>query len=336
MNNRRKSNWANFLLVIFIVSLLQVYSAKATAPIVQALLFFSPTCPHCHKVIKDDLPPLLKKYGKQLKIILINVRQEDGQALYQAAIKHFQIPEERLGVPTLIVGNEILVGADEIPAQFPKLIENFLAQGGIGWPPIPGLKEAFADMDESQAPSLRDKLAHDPVGNGLAIFVLIGMLFMVLHSLVRLKENLNDPQALGQEWLVPLLSVLGIAISGYMMYIETAQVAAVCGPIGDCNAVQQSEYARLFGVLPIGVLGVIGYFAILLAWSIGHYGSEKFAHSGRIILFVLTLLGTLFSIYLTFLEPFVIGATCSWCLASAIIMTALLWQTRVVKRGIVQ
>jgi uncharacterized membrane protein len=35
--------------------------------------------------------------------------------------------------------------------------------------------------------------------------------------------------------------------------------------------------------------------------------------------------GTLFSIYLTFLEPFVIGATCAWCLTSAIIMTALLW-----------
>jgi uncharacterized membrane protein len=39
----------------------------------------------------------------------------------------------------------------------------------------------------------------------------------------------------------------------------------------------------------------------------------------------MTLFGTLFSIYLTFLEPFVIGATCAWCLASAVIMTALLW-----------
>jgi uncharacterized membrane protein len=33
----------------------------------------------------------------------------------------------------------------------------------------------------------------------------------------------------------------------------------------------------------------------------------------------------LFSIYLTFLEPFVIGATCAWCLTSALIMTLLLW-----------
>lgn len=35
----------------------------------------------------------------------------------------------------------------------------------------------------------------------------------------------------------------------------------------------------------------------------------------------MTLFGTLFSIYLTFLEPFVIGATCAWCLSSAVIIT---------------
>jgi uncharacterized membrane protein len=39
----------------------------------------------------------------------------------------------------------------------------------------------------------------------------------------------------------------------------------------------------------------------------------------------LAAIGVMFSIYLTFLEPFVIGATCAWCLASAIIITALFW-----------
>jgi hypothetical protein len=35
--------------------------------------------------------------------------------------------------------------------------------------------------------------------------------------------------------------------------------------------------------------------------------------------------GVLFSIYLTFLEPFVIGSTCAWCLSSAIVITLILW-----------
>jgi uncharacterized membrane protein len=34
-------------------------------------------------------------------------------------------------------------------------------------------------------------------------------------------------------------------------------------------------------------------------------------------------IGIFFSIYLTFLEPFVIGATCAWCITSALIMTAI-------------
>jgi uncharacterized membrane protein len=39
------------------------------------------------------------------------------------------------------------------------------------------------------------------------------------------------------------------------------------------------------------------------------------------------LVGTLFSVYLTFLEPFVLGATCAWCLTSAVLQTLLLWLT---------
>jgi uncharacterized membrane protein len=39
----------------------------------------------------------------------------------------------------------------------------------------------------------------------------------------------------------------------------------------------------------------------------------------------MVVFGTLFSVYLTFLEPFVIGATCIWCLSSAVVMTLLLW-----------
>ena len=42
-------------------------------------------------------------------------------------------------------------------------------------------------------------------------------------------------------------------------------------------------------------------------------------------MWLVALAGTLFSIYLTVLEPFVIGATCMWCITSAVLMTLLLW-----------
>jgi uncharacterized membrane protein len=119
--------------------------------------------------------------------------------------------------------------------------------------------------------------------------------------------------------------LIGCGVAAYMAYVETTQVSAVCGPVGDCNTVQQSAYARLFGVLPIGVLGVLGYIAILVAWLVRRFGRGCPADLAALALLGMTAFGTLFSIYLTFLEPFVIGATCAWCLSSAIIMTLLLW-----------
>ncbi len=64
---------------------------------------------------------------------------------------------------------------------------------------------------------------------------------------------------------------------------------------------------------------------ILLAWGIGRFARPRLAAYASLAMLGLTAVGLLFSIYLTFLEPFVIGATCAWCLTSAIIMTALFW-----------
>jgi uncharacterized membrane protein len=44
---------------------------------------------------------------------------------------------------------------------------------------------------------------------------------------------------------------------------------------------------------------------------------------GRLAGFAFGLVGFGFSVYLTYLELFVIDAICQWCLASAIVMTLL-------------
>jgi uncharacterized membrane protein len=73
------------------------------------------------------------------------------------------------------------------------------------------------------------------------------------------------------------------------------------------------------------VLGLLGYGLILLAWLVRRYANRRMAAYASVLILGMCALGLLFSIYLTFLEPFVIGASCAWCLASAIIMTALFW-----------
>jgi uncharacterized membrane protein len=106
--------------------------------------------------------------------------------------------------------------------------------------------------------------------------------------------------------------------------VETSGVEAVCGPVGDCNAVQQSEYASIFGV-PIGVLGAIAYISLIIAWIVTKVSKGRIADIAAFLIAVTAFGGTMFSIYLTFLEPFVIGATCMWCLTSALAIVGLLW-----------
>jgi uncharacterized membrane protein len=55
-----------------------------------------------------------------------------------------------------------------------------------------------------------------------------------------------------------------------------------------------------------------------------HYARGGLSDMGSIAMIAMTALGTLFSIYLTILKPFVIGATCVWYLTSAVLMTALM------------
>jgi uncharacterized membrane protein len=171
--------------------------------------------------------------------------------------------------------------------------------------------------------SVRDRFLRDPAGNTAAVVVMLAMLATLGWVAAALRRPAARFPAV-PTWVTPVLAVLGLGVAAYLAFVEVSGARAVCGPLGDCNTVQQSTYARLFGFLPVGVAGVAGYAAMLAAWLVGALGKGNTARAGRLGLWALALIATLFSVYLTFLEPFVIGATCSWCLSSAIISTLLL------------
>ena len=124
--------------------------------------------------------------------------------------------------------------------------------------------------------------------------------------------------------LVLVVALAGIAVAGYLTYVEATAVEAVCGPVGDCNAVQNSSYSRIFGILPVGIMGLIGYFAILVAWLVQKVLQDGWADYARLAMLGMTVFGTLYSIYLTYLELWVINAVCMWCVSSAVIITLLM------------
>lgn len=327
------------LVIILMTFALQAAPVKAQQATVRAVLFYSPSCPHCHTIITEVLPPLFEKYGDRLEIIGIDVSISAGQTLYQSAIGSFGIPQERLGVPCLIIGDTVLVGSFEIPNQLPGIIERGLENGGLNWPQIPGLEEVVSSAESSSEDenvtvvsettsaqlTLGQKFQRDLVGNTLSVIVFVGMIAGLYQSSSVVFNRKKRRIAKWPDWIIPLLLILGLFVAGYLSYVEVTQSEAVCGPVGDCNTVQQSPYATLFGVFPIGILGILGYLTLTVLWLVQKYSRGSMKKRAALLNWGLAAFGVGFSIYLTFLEPFVIGATCAWCLSSAVIMTLLLF-----------
>ena len=137
--------WMPLLLILAVTwgCFLAGKSAMAKDAIVYAVLFYSPTCSHCAKLENEILPALQEKYGNKLVIVRLNVISAAGNKIYEKALERFKVPENRIGVPALIIGEAFLVGTVEIPEKFPGLIDAALAKGGLDLPDLPGLYEQF-------------------------------------------------------------------------------------------------------------------------------------------------------------------------------------------------
>lgn len=338
--------------------------AQAGLPVVRAVLFYSPACGHCHLVITETLPPLMEKYGSQFELIGVDVTQPYGQTLFGAALQKFDLEQAgvpflvidniylvgSLDIPERLPGlieSYLHQGGVDWP-DIPGLREALAASSQTETAtasastqpsttlqstsvPATSTPSSISPLDtpgmfpaESGSTDWRQNFSRDPAGNTLSVLTLVFMLGSLVWTVTLFQRGSGGSIKERWAWIIPILCLVGFGVAGYLAYVETAQVTAVCGPVGDCNTVQQSEYARLFGVLPIGVLGLFGYVAIFAAWMVARYLNPRLSHFTSISVFVMTLFGTLFSIYLTFLEPFVIGATCAWCLTSAVLMTILM------------
>ena len=327
----KKSRLVIYLILVTLLTIQPLSTITAQTPVVNVLFFFSPTCPHCHKVMEEDFPIFRKLFGEQLNIIEVDTSEQAGSDLYNLAVDKYKIPEDRLGVPMLVIGENVLIGSYEIPNMLPQLVESGLSKGGIAVPDLPGLSAYQVKGTRAQQTTFVDLFKRDVVGNSFSVVVLIGLVFSLFFNIWKYwvranqykKTNVSSHDNVN--WLIPIIALIGLGIACYLSFVEITETEAICGPVGNCNAVQQSPYAKLFGVLPIGVFGIIGYLSILAVWAVSAIPSFPHRNLAKLILWGMTLFGVLFATYLTFLEPFVIGATCVWCLSVAVSMMLLLW-----------
>ncbi|MGA3327484.1 MAG: thioredoxin domain-containing protein [Terriglobia bacterium] len=119
-----------------------------------------------------------------------------------------------------------------------------------------------------------------------------------------------------------ILALLGTFDSLYLLWIYTSPSRPmVCLGTG-CDAVRLSAYSHLAGV-PMPVFGVGGYVLVALLIIGESLVPAALAIEVRYALAGATGFGFLFSLYLEYLQGFVIHAFCAWCVTSGLVMTAL-------------
>jgi len=111
-----------------------------------------------------------------------------------------------------------------------------------------------------------------------------------------------------------VLATIGFGVACYLTYVHFAGIKPACTAGESCTKVQTSIYSKLAGV-PVALMGLIGYVAILASLLVPESETSRFAT------LAFTIAGFGFSAYLTYRELFSIHAICEWCASSAGIMT---------------
>ncbi len=122
------------------------------------------------------------------------------------------------------------------------------------------------------------------------------------------KENLST-------YIIIFISIVGIALCGYLWWLRSLNGIPSC-TVSDCETVLSSQWSVFWGI-PVVAWGVIFYLSILFLTILNLYFKKNIIF---ITSFVIIIIGTVFTLYLRYLEFFVIKAWCIWCWVSVILV----------------
>ena len=122
-------------------------------------------------------------------------------------------------------------------------------------------------------------------------------------------------------WASVILTILGIMDATYLYIYKLSSNDRMCLGSGDCATVNYSRYSEVYGI-PVALLGLLAYL-VILGISILETRTTFFKTNANLLIFGISLVGVLFSAYLTYIELFVIFAVCPFCVISAILITLI-------------
>lgn len=115
-----------------------------------------------------------------------------------------------------------------------------------------------------------------------------------------------------------IVSLIGLADAIYLTVEHVTGQSVRCTIVAGCSEVLSSQYAVVAGV-PLAVIGAAAYFTVFSLAILAAFG-YRFAGT---LLTPFVLLMFLVSLWLFYLQAFVIHAFCQFCLLSAAVTTAL-------------
>lgn len=122
------------------------------------------------------------------------------------------------------------------------------------------------------------------------------------------------------------LIIIGIFVTSYLSYLKLADQKSVClsGGMINCEAVLNSRYsevALLGSSVPIAYLGWLVHLLLLAIWLWEGRSTNRDAPIA--LFFGLNAFAWLYSMYLVYLQFFVLHAACPWCLTHEANVTLL-------------
>ncbi|HLA43829.1 MAG TPA: vitamin K epoxide reductase family protein [Aggregatilineales bacterium] len=133
-----------------------------------------------------------------------------------------------------------------------------------------------------------------------------------------------------------IILAAALFVSGYLTYQKYSENEVTCPNTGkfDCGTVLNSAYAEMGGV-PISLWGFVTNL-VMVTLLVLETRVEFFKPFGPTLVFGVILFAFLFSIYLVYLQAFVIKAYCIWCLSHEALMTLMFITTSIRLRNHLQ
>lgn len=118
--------------------------------------------------------------------------------------------------------------------------------------------------------------------------------------------------------IAALVSLIGLTDALYLTVTYTTGSIVPCTIVSGCSEVLNSPYATVRGI-PLALIGAVAYFSVFSLATLAAFG-YKFADT---FLSIIVLIMFLMTLWLLYLQAFVIREFCQFCLLSALVTVTL-------------